>query len=401
MNAYSIEPEYFKLFDTERICIDKVFFIVYDGQYAREKHPFDTDLRDRYFHNVKRSRISKGRPEEVIRSEDEYSSWELQLRGSRTMRFHVNLIRYLQKKHDLKPENVIYDDNFLPPDYKQLTHLDFVKAFRDFQENAQLFYKQKVKQFWGVDLDEVQIKISEVEVPFEIYPASVEDITNELYAKGVAFSKYNTQSGTVYLNDVKCDNEIATNRKYEKTQKIDTSNFTPDITYLNKINSGKNESKIQIKIYQKTFGLCRIEFTMFNYDARRIFDFRHRTNDGEIADDLVLFCHYCLRSNGIVASRYDRSLDDIVQFLAVSLKESEDLIYNLRGCDVFEVCRANRNVAKRLTRKGILIKKFDSNGTQQRGVYLVNTALRRMLRTYEPSGNEHFKTDVNEFFPDV
>jgi len=82
------EP-YFNTFDMERICIDKVFFLVYDEQYAKEDHIFDRELRDKYIQFVKRSRIQKGRFEQVLRKEKLYSSWELQLRGPRVMYFHV------------------------------------------------------------------------------------------------------------------------------------------------------------------------------------------------------------------------------------------------------------------------------------------------------------------------
>ena len=230
------------------------------------------------------------------------------------------------------------------------------------------------------------------------YPASVEDIADNLYAKGLAFSKYNTQSGTIYMNDVKTDNMIKVSRKYDKISKVDEFDLTPkpDILYVNKINSGRNDHKIQIKVYQKTFGLCRIEFTLFSIDSKYIFDFSR--TDEAISEDLILFIHYGLHENGISPDRYDRSLDDIVRFVAKAVKEPEDVIYFLRNCDVFESCRANEPVKKRLVKKGLLLKKVDSDGSQQKGIYIVNPIIRDFLQSYTATGNEHF---IRTLYPDL
>jgi len=386
-----MDEAYFNTFDMERICIDKVFFLVYDERYAQEDHTFDRVLRDKFIQHVKRSRIQKGRFEQVLRKENQYSSWELQLRGPRIMRFHVNVIHFLQEQHNIRPDNVIYDDNFMPIETK-LTIEDYVAALRQFTEDAMTFYKETVKKHWDEDLQYIKFKISEIEIPFEVYPASVEDIANNLYANGLAFSKYNTQSGTIYLQDVKTDNMIKVARKYDKVSKVDDFDLNPtprrDIVYVNKINSGRNEHKIQIKIYQKTFGLCRIEFTIFSNDAKGIFNFKH--TDHDIATNLILFCHHGLKENGLQIDRYDRSLDDVIKFVSKAFKEPEDLIYSLRQCDIFEAGQANRSVRQRLVKKGILLKKYDSDGSLQRGVYIVNPLVRDFLNMYQVKGNEHF-----------
>lgn len=314
-----MKEAYFHKFDMERICIDKVFFLVYDEQYVQEDHFFDKELRDKFIQHVKQSRIQKGRPEQVLRKENMYSSWELQLRGPRIMRFHINVIHFLQQLHNIRPENVIYDDNFMPVTVT-LTVQDYIAALRKFVLDAMEFYRSTVKKYWGEDLGKVRYKISEIEIPFEIYPASVEDIANTLYSKGLAFSKYNTQSGTIYLQDVKTNNMIKVSRKYDRITKVDDQDLQPkrDILYMNQINSGRNDHKIQIKIYQKTFGLCRIEFTVYSNDAKQIFNFAREDHD--IAEDLILFIHYGLKENGILPERYDRSLDDVIRF---RLKSSE------------------------------------------------------------------------------
>jgi len=39
--GHFLDETYFETFDLERICIDKVFFVVYDEEYALEDHFFD------------------------------------------------------------------------------------------------------------------------------------------------------------------------------------------------------------------------------------------------------------------------------------------------------------------------------------------------------------------------
>jgi hypothetical protein len=386
-----MDEAYFHTFDMERICIDKVFFLIYDEKYVQEDHTFDRELRDRFIQHVKRSRIQKGQFEQVLRKENLYSSWELQLRGPRIMRFHVNVIHFLQQQHNIRPDNVIYDDNFMPVNVS-LTLTHYIAALRQFVDDAKIFYRDMVKKYWNEDLENIRYKFSEIEIPYEIYPGSVEDIANNLYAKGLAFSKYNTQSGTIYLQDVKTDNMIKVSRKYDNISKVDDIDLEParkrDILYVNRVNSGRNENKIQIKIYQKTFGLCRIEFTLFSLDAKGIFNFDY--SDTRITDTLTMFIHHGLKENGIHPERYDRSLDDVIRFAAKAFKEPEDLIYSLKDCDVFESCQANRSVRQRLVKKGVLLKKFDSDGMQQRGVYIVNPIIRDFLNMYKAKGNEHF-----------
>ncbi len=385
--GHLLDEKYFETFDLERICIDKVFFVVYDEEYVREDHLFDKELRDRFIQHVKRSRIKKGRFEQVLRKESLYSAWELQLRGPRTMYFHVNIIHYLQQLHDIRPTNVIYDDNFLPLDSK-LTVLDFVQALREFTEQAKEFYRDLVLQYWGTELHYIQIKFSQVELPFEVYPASVDDISRKLYAKGISFKKYNTQSGTIYLNDIEADNKIHVNRKYDKEEAIDEIDLRPDICYMNQINSGKAKRRLQLKIYQKTFGLCRVEFTIYSEDTKQIFDWSR--NNESIAEDLINFVHYNLGLYDINVDRYDRSLDDVVRFLAKALKEPEDLIYQLKDLDIFEAAVANRALRQRLSRKGIIVKLEDSDLVQKRGQYLVNPIIREFLNMYRAKGDEHF-----------
>lgn len=222
-----------------------------------------------------------------------------------------------------------------------------------------------------------------------MYPASVEDIALKLYSKGISFRKYNTQSGTIYLNQVETDNSVSVpERKYDKEDPIDSVDLKPDIHYLNKINSGKSRRKIQLKIYQKTFGLARIELTIYSEDAKQLFEWS--LSDKSIAEDLINFVHFNLGLYDINVDRYDRSLDDVVRFLSQALKEPEDLIYQLKDLDIFEACEANRSVRQRLTRKGILIKLVDSDNVQKRGQYIVNPIIREFLNMYKPKGNEHF-----------
>ena len=180
---------------------------------------------------------------------------------------------------------------------------------------------------------------------------------------------------------------------YDKADKLNDSDLSPDIQYVNKINTGRISNRLQTKIYQKTFGLCRIEFTIYSGDAGTLFD-PYRT-DREISLDQVGFVHYNLKVQDILVERFDRSLDDVVRF--VSMKESEDLIYSLKDLDVFEAYESNRVIRQRLTRKGILQKMLDSDGKQKRGLYIVNPVIREFLNLYSPKGNEHFVK--NELYP--
>jgi len=75
----------------------------------------------------------------------------------------------------------------------------------------------------------------------------------------------------------------------------------------------------------------------------------------------AMFTHHGLKENGTI-QRYDRSLDDVIRFAAKAFKEPEDLIYSLKDCDVFESCQDNRSVRQHLVKKGVLLKKFDSDG---------------------------------------
>jgi hypothetical protein len=92
----------------------------------------------------------------------------------------------------------------------------------------------------------------------------------------------------------------------------------------------------------------------------------------------------------ILIEGFDRSLDDVVRFLFVALKDQEDLIYSLKDLDIFEAHQSNRAVRQRLTKKGILQKTFDSDGVQKKGLYIVNPVIREFLNLYSPKGNEHF-----------
>nr|WP_321419935.1 hypothetical protein [uncultured Methanomethylovorans sp.] len=46
-----------------------------------------------------------------------------------------------------------------------------------------------------------------------------------------------------------------------------------------------------------------------------------------------------------------------------------------------------KSARKRLVKKGIFLKKLDSDGSQQKGVYIVNPTIRDFLNMYKPKGN--------------
>jgi hypothetical protein len=97
--------------------------------------------------------------------------------------------------------------------------------------------------------------------------------------------------------------------------------------------------------------------------------------DREISQDLVGFMHYVLKQQDILVKRFYRSLDEVVCFLAVALKEQGYLICSLRDLGISEAYESNRAIWQRLMRKGILQKTFDSDGVQKKGLYIVSPGI--------------------------
>lgn len=186
-------------------------------------------------------------------------------------------------------------------------------------------------------LSEKQANVSEMEIPFEVSPCSVDEIASYLdVSDGISFRKYKTQTGTLYLTENTSKTEV------ELPNGLSTripDDF--DAVYVNNINGGYNENKIQLKFYQKTFGLVRIEFTIYRKEVKAIFSFHDHELDQD-AERLVRWVHKQFKMRDKVTAcvkRYDVSLMNIVKTVASMTSVSEDLVYLLKDVEVFEATR--------------------------------------------------------------
>jgi hypothetical protein len=383
------DEAYFKTFDLERVCIDRVVLHIYDGRYSTEEHSFDEELATRHFQAMKRSRVKNGRYEDVLHYQPKpYTFFELRLKGARSMYVYVNIIEYVQDMKGIKPDSslVIHESNFMPLDCT-LTAADYIKALYEVVEHYKNEYKRLVKEFWGEDLEDIKASVSVMEIPFEVSPCSVDEIASRLDNDGIAFKKYNTQSATLYLTENKSKTEI------ELPNGLDLhipEDF--DSIYLNGINGGYKENKIQLKFYQKTFGMVRIEFTIYKEEVKAIFSF-HNPEIHEDAERLVRWIHKQLRDRDKVAAcvkRYDVSLENIVKIVASMTGLSEDLIYRLKDVEVFESSRKTHNLRRKLMKKHLLEPITDDLGRSKRKIYRVTSQFKAMLNSFKPKGHESF-----------
>ncbi len=386
-SAFSFDERYFKTFDLERICIDKVFLTIYDGQYCTIDHPFDDSIASKNEQSMRRSRV-KGRYEDVLHQGNAFTFWELRLRGPRTMRVHVNIIDYLKetKKIELPSKLVIHDNNFMPLDCT-LTARDYVDAMNTVVKHYKQLYKERVKDFWGVDLEDIKVSVSEMEIPFEVSPCSVDEIASYLDADGIAFRKYNTQTATLYLTE--CTNTTEVVLPNGSTTKV-PEDF--DDVFVNGIDGGLKENKIQLKLYQKTFGLVRIEFTIYRNEVQAIFSFNDH-NFEEDTERLIRWVHKQFKMRDKVATcvkRYDVSLEAIIKQAALWTGLSEDIIYLLKDVEVFESSRKTDNLRRKLIKKGFLEPITDDLGRSKRRIYRVSPQLKAMLNSFKPKGDESF-----------
>lgn len=383
------DEAYFRTFDLERVCIDKVFLHVYDGWYSTMNHPFDDDLASRHHQAMKRTRVKGGRYEDVLHyCPKPYTFFDLRFAGARSMFVYVNIIEYLQDMKDIKPASnlVIHESNFMPLDCT-LTARDYIEALYNIVEHYKSEYKRFVKEFWGEDLEDIKVAVNQMEIPFEVSPCSVDEIASRLDSDGIAFKKYNSQLATLYLTENKSRTEV------ELPNGLSTSipeDF--DSIYVNGINGGYKENKIQLKLYQKTFGLVRVEFTIFKEEINAIFSF-HNSEIHDDAERLARWVHKQFRDRDKVAAcvkRYDISLENIVKTVSFMTDLSEDIIYLLKDKEVFESSRKTDNLRRKLMKKHLLEPVTDDLGRSKRKIYRVNSQFKAMLNSFKPNGSESF-----------
>lgn len=385
---------YFKTFDLERICLDKYFFVVYDRNYSMGEHPFDEKIAQENWQHRSYSRAkSKGRFVEVIRNENDYSFYEQHLKGSRHMFCYVNIIKYLQAKKNISIDHnlVINKDNFMPLEDKTLFS-EYIEAKRDIEHQFIELYREIVKDYWKVDLEDICVKPSQLEIAYEVYPASVKDISNNFDAKEITYSKYNTQSGTIYLTDsmgktdVRLPDGLSMKLEGESdlTSEPGDSNFKPGSAhYVSRLSAGYSSDKIQIKFYQKSHALVRIEFSIVNKTIEKL----------NSAEEYISFLHKNMDNNlkfSEFVKRFDVSLESIIKNVACACGITEELCYSLKDIGIWESSRETKYVMRKLRKRELIIQVTDDIGTVKKGVYKVAPWFQDIFVRFKPKGKELF-----------
>lgn len=385
---------YFKIFELERIGFDKYFFVVFDRHYSKGDHPFDEKVaRENWQHRCYSRAKSKGRFVEVIRNENDYSFYELHLNGARYMFCYVNIIKYIQARKNISVDHnlIIHKDNFMPLEDKTLFS-EYLEAKRDIEESFKELYRDIVKDFWKVDLEDICVKPSQLEIAYEVYPASVDDIANNFDANEVTYSRYNTQSGTIYLTDSmgKTDVRLPDGLSMRLEGEIDvtsepgSSNFKPGSSqYVSRLNAGYSSDKIQIKFYRKSYGLVRIEFSIVNETIGKL----------NSAEEYISFLHKNMNNNlkfSEFVKRFDVTLESIIKNVACACGISEELCYSLKDIGIWESSRETISLMRKLRKRKLLIPITDDIGTVKKGKYKVAPWFQDIFVRFKPKGKELF-----------
>lgn len=382
---------FFGTFDLERVCLDKYFFVVYDARYCQGDHPFDDKLAQEFWQNKFKSRAkARGRFVDVIRYENDYSFFQMYLNKSRHMFCYVNIIKYLQAVKGITVDQrlVLSKDNFMPLDDKTL-FTEYLQAKRDIENNYVGEYHKFVRDNWQVDLEEIAVKPVQLEIAYEIFPASVNDIANNFDAKEVTFKRYNTQSGTIYLNEHlgSTDIRLPDGLTMKITEDNEVFSDPPSAQYTSRLSAGYSTDKIQIKFYQKSFGLVRIEFSIVNDTIKKL-------NDPE---DYIRFLHKIMTDNlhwREFIKRFDVSLEDIIKAVSKAVKITEEQCYAIKDIGIWESSRETRPVMQKLRNRGLLIPITDEIGTKKKGRYKVAPWFQEIFTKFKPKGKELFLPSV-------
>lgn len=384
-----IEPQdrLFKVFDLERVCLDKYFFVVYDKRYSMFDHEFDKRAAREYIQYVKKSRVKgKGRFVDVIRNEMDFSFYELHLSGSRHLFCYVNLIKFVQHKFNEFPvmSSVIFKDNFLPNDSKVLL-TDFISAKDEVERMFKDCYYKLAFDLWGVCLEEIMIKPVQLEVAYEVFPCSVNDVSNMFDMNDVSFKRYNSQSGTIYLNENLGSHDV----RLPEGQiiKINDDMELRDSGYVSNISGGYSSDKCQIKIYQKTFGLVRIEFSIVNNTIKKL----------NYYDDFISFLSGVIKDNLSLreyVKRFDISLDEVIKNVSYAVGITEEICYILKDVGTWESNRCNRSLRRKLLKKHLLVPIADDIGTKKKGKYKVAPWFKEIFTKFKQTGKELFLPEL-------
>jgi len=381
------KDKFFKTFDLERVCLDKYFFVVYDTRYCQGDHPFDERLAQEYWQNRFSSRAkAKGRFVDVVRYENDYSFFQMYLNKSRHMFCYVNIIKYLQQIKGITVDQslVLSKDNFMPVDDKTLFS-EYLQAKQDIEQHFISVYHKFVKDNWKIDLTEIAVKPVQLEIAYEVFPASVNDIANNFDAKEVSFKRYNTQSGTIYLNEHlgSTDIRLPDGLTMKITEDHEVFSDPPSAQYTSRLSAGYSTDKIQIKFYQKSFGLVRIEFSLVNDTIKKL-------NDPE---EYIRFLHKTMSDNlrfGEFIKRFDIALEDIIREVSIACNISEELCYSIKDIGVWESSRETICTMRKLRKRRLLIPISDDIGTKKKGLYKVAPWFQEIFTKFKPKGKELF-----------
>jgi len=303
---------------------------------------------------------------------------------------YVNIIKYLQAVKGITVDQslVLSKDNFMPVDDKTKFE-EYLQAKSEVEQNFISEYRKFVKENWKTDLDEIAVKPVQLEIAYEIFPASVNDIANNFDTKEVTFKRYNTQSGTIYLNEHlgSTDIRLPDGLTMKITEDHEVFSDPPSAQYTSRLSAGYSTDKIQIKFYQKSFGLVRIEFSLVNDTIKKL----------NSPEEYLRFLYKTMNDNlhwREFIKRFDVALEDIIKAVSVACNISEELCYSIKDIGVWESSRETISVMRKLKKRGLLLPITDDIGTRKKGLYKVAPWFQEIFTKFKPKGKELFLPSV-------
>ena len=354
------EVDFFDDFDMQRVCIDRCQFIIYDKKYAMKGHSFDKELADFDLSlHMKRSKIGRRyvdvacffNPSNVI-------GYEVRFDQSRAMLVRVNIIRLYNEENNIVVKDVLNEDNFFPLDII-VPLKEQVDLLYSVIEKAKVFYYDFVKKYWSYECEDIKVKLNVVEFPYEVYPGNVQQFKEEL--NGHKITTYDTQSQTIYFD----------NKKDVETNLIENVSNNVQVA----VNRLRTESgKIQFKIYQKAFGLVRMEHTVYADDLKFLFSLKKHLSIVD-SEQIILFLKGEFKKRGILPRRFTSDYDDALVYMSRVYGLSPITIDGLLKMSVWESRKTNRGMTQKLLRKGLIVK-------VSRGIYNINPHFKQYFESY-------------------
>ncbi|VVB54282.1 Uncharacterised protein [uncultured archaeon] len=380
-------------FQVDRVCFDRSIWTVYFPSVVKRSDQirFDTDLVDRLnLEDRLKETFIKGRGREKVfyfekGSAVAYAKYGLRLRGTRSLIVYFNFNRYFIEKnsykHDIKCP-VIHDDNFLPLE-STVTLKDYLDVFNTILPGSlREIYLSLYSQFWPDDPavingEEPVIKPTTLEVAREMYPLDVQTVRTDLAVKGKhfeageysptkkPFKSYNDQSKMIYFGEAPEGLNMS----------IDGAELVTDVDCWNWRDEGDPK---QGKLYQKSINLARFEVTLYGKQI----EFGYSGQDDQEEGVKFILDGYA-EDVGISFVPREVNYDQMVELQAKLLKLDKATIGMIfREGTYWPATRANHNLTKRLSRRGLIIK-------NQRGLWIVNPAFLKIFEKYiQPKGDD-------------